>query len=158
MINTILIFPIIACILIGNIILLPVSLSGLRFFAKVAEIPKHIMVPVIVMLCVVGAYAISGSMWDVYVMLITGFIGYFMRIHDFPTGSVVLGLVLGSLIELNFRRHVQATFGELGMFFQDIVMNPLSCIIFIALIVIFAGQVPAVKRWREQRKARAKKS
>ncbi|WP_434310267.1 tripartite tricarboxylate transporter permease [Hominifimenecus sp. rT4P-3] len=145
---------IIACILIGNIILLPVSLSGLRFFAKIAEIPKHVMLPIIIMLCVVGAYATNGSMWDVYVMLVMGVIGYFMRIHDFPTGSVVLGLILGSLIELNFRRHVQSTYGELGTFFQGIVTNPLSCVIFIVLILIFVGQVPAVKQWKAKRKER----
>lgn len=137
---------IIACILIGNIILLPASLSGLKLFAKIAEVPKHVLLPLIVMLCVVGTYAANGNIWDVYIMLIMGVIGYFMRIHDFPTGSVVLGLILGSLIELNFRRHVQSTYGELGTFFARIIESPLSCVIFIILVVILIRQIPYVKK------------
>lgn len=147
-------YLIIACILIGNIILLPVSLSGIKIFAKIAEVPKEVLLPLIVVLCVVGGYAINKSEFDVFVVLIAGFFGYLFKRHDFPVGSIILGLILSSLIELNLRRALNAAFLSIPELFLQILTSPLSLILFLSIVLLTVYQIPAVKRGMANRKAK----
>lgn len=138
-------YLIIACLLIGNIILLPISLTGLKFFAKIAEIPKQVLLPLIVVLCVVGGYAVNKSELDVMVVLISGFVGYLFKRHDIPVGSVILGLILSSLIEMNFRRALKSAFLSIPELFLQIVTSPLSLALFVFIVALVIFNMPFVK-------------
>ena len=70
-------------------------------------------------LCVVGAYTINGSEFDVLLILIFGLIGYFLRRADFPLAPLILGVVLGDLIETNFRRAMIYSGGDVIIFFES---------------------------------------
>ncbi|ATW28328.1 C4-dicarboxylate ABC transporter permease [Candidatus Formimonas warabiya] len=137
-----------AAMLIGNIALLPVSFSGIRMFAKFCEIPKPILMPLIIVLCVIGTYAISYSVTDVGLMMAFGVLGYFMKKHNYPVSCVVLGAVLSSLVEQNLRKSIGLSNGSLGKWFGDMLTDPLSCVLFIILVTMMVTQT---RIWKDHK-------
>ena len=89
---------------LANIFLLVFGLTGIRLFAKVAETPRAVLVPLILVLSVVGTYAIQNSPTDVLWMLGFGIFGYILKTYGFEVGPVVLGMILGPLIDASYRR------------------------------------------------------
>lgn len=130
--------------ILANLFLLPLGLSGIKIFAKIAEVPKTILMPVIIVLCTIGVYAINNSMVDIIVMFIFGILGYFMRRHKFPVGPMVLGIILSSLIEKNLRRTFSLC--KTTPFFKLIFGSPLSTVLFLAIIVLIVVQIVPVKK------------
>lgn len=129
--------------ILANLFLLPLGLSGIRIFSKIAEVPKHILMPVIIVLCVVGVYAINSNMIDIVWMVAFGILGYFMRRHDFPVGPMVLGIILSSLIEKNLRRTI--TLCVTTPFFELIFGSVLSTVLLLSIILIIACQILPIK-------------
>lgn len=97
-------------------------------------------------LCVVGGYAINKSEFDVFVVLVAGFFGYLFKRHDFPVGSIILGLILSSLIEMNLRRALNAAYLSIPELFLQIVTSPLSLILFLCIVLLTVYQLPPVKK------------
>ena len=93
---------------------------------KILQFPQTLIMPVIFVLCVVGSYAISQRLFDVYVMLAFGVIGFFLRQLNFPMAPLVLGIVLGDLMEKNLRRGLVLSDGDLLPFFT----RPIAFVIF----------------------------
>ncbi|MCD8077432.1 MAG: tripartite tricarboxylate transporter permease, partial [Lachnospiraceae bacterium] len=79
---------IVMLVLLANVVLLPVSMTGIKIFAKIAEVPKEILLPVIIVLTVVGSYATRKNIIDVYFMIGFGLVGYFLKLHGFSTGPL----------------------------------------------------------------------
>lgn len=102
-----------------------------RLFAKVVSIPVDVLTPIIVVFCFAGAYSIKNSMFDVGVTLIFAIIAYVMSKLEFSTIPVLLGLVLGSLTEKNFRRSLMISDGDPSIF----VTRPIS-LVFLGLIIL----------------------
>ena len=138
--------------ILANLFLLPLGLSGIRLFSKIAEVPKQILMPVIIVLCVVGVYAINSNMIDIVWMAMFGLLGYFMRRHDFPVGPMVLGIILSSLIEKNLRRTISLC--STTPFFELIFSSILSTVLLLAIILIIAYQLPPVKKLVQKMKNR----
>ena len=90
--------------LLASVALLAVGLFGQRIFAMVIQVRKSVLLPVIVFLCVVGAYMEAGGMFGVYMMLVFGFVGYFMKKFDYSFVTFVVGYVLGPMAELTIRQ------------------------------------------------------
>lgn len=126
--------------LLANILLLPVSLTGIKIFAKIVEVPKQILLPLIIVLTVVGSYAARKNMMDVYFMMGFGIAGYFLKIHGFKTGPLVLGLILSQLLEQNLRRAMTAAHLNPLEFFAQVFSNPLSLILALVTLLVFASQ------------------
>ncbi|HLT01223.1 MAG TPA: tripartite tricarboxylate transporter permease, partial [Geminicoccaceae bacterium] len=80
---------------LANLFLLVLGLTGVRVFAKIVECPRAILIPLIVVLAVVGAYAVQNSIADVYWMLAFGILGYFLKMYGFEMGPIILGVILG---------------------------------------------------------------
>jgi putative tricarboxylic transport membrane protein len=97
------IYAIYIAIVLSYIVTLVVQIWGIRWFVKVMSVPAHLMAVVIIVMCVLGSYAIRNSMFDVYLMAIMGLIGYLLQRLHIPVAPVVLGLVLGSTLENQFR-------------------------------------------------------
>lgn len=97
------IYAIYIAIAIAYLVTLVVQIWGIRWFVKVMDVPAHLMAVVIIVMCVLGSYAIRNSMFDVYLMAIMGLIGYVLQRLRIPVAPVVLGLVLGSTLENQFR-------------------------------------------------------
>ncbi|EGQ26564.1 TTT family tricarboxylate transporter, membrane protein [Sporosarcina newyorkensis 2681] len=134
-----LIYTIFAGMLICYLAMLVIGLFLSRYFVKVVEIPKAILTPAILMLCVIGAYAINNSMFDVIVMLIAGIVGYYMQRYDFPASPVVLALILGPMAESMFRRSLSLSNGNYDVFYtRPITMT----LLILAALTLF---IPIIK-------------
>ncbi|MDQ4058030.1 MAG: tripartite tricarboxylate transporter permease, partial [Actinomycetota bacterium] len=98
------VWPIIASMYIGNVLLVLLNMPLIPVFASILRIPYHILYPGIIVVSIVGVYSINTSMFDVWVLAFFGLVGYVMRKTDFPTAPLVLAFVLGPLFEQAVRR------------------------------------------------------
>ncbi|MCI8677025.1 MAG: C4-dicarboxylate ABC transporter permease [Lawsonibacter sp.] len=119
-------------------------------FAKVVSIPQEILTPIIVIFCFAGAYSVNGNYFDVGVALIFGALAWVLRKLELPPVPILLGLVLGSMTETNFRRALLISNGSPSIFFSSVY-----CIIFLVLIVAAVGAI--VRGKVKERKAAAQK-
>ena len=119
-------------------------------FAKVVSIPQEILTPIIVIFCFAGAYSVNGNYFDVGVALIFGILAWVLRKLELPPVPILLGLVLGSMTETNFRRALLISNGSPRIFFSSVY-----CIIFLVLIVAAVGTIVHGKM--KERKAALKK-
>ena len=105
---------------LANTFLLPLGLSGIKLFAKVVELRKGLLLPIIIIISVVGTYAIQNSLYDVYWMLGFGIFGYILKMYGFQMGPVILGVILGPIMEDGFRRTMQDVQNSAPMFLWSV--------------------------------------
>lgn len=106
---------VVASMYIGNVFLLILNLPFIGLFVRVLRLPQTLLLPIIVLLCLVGTYAVSNSMVDLWVLTIAGVIGWALRKFGFEPALIVLALVLGPILEKTFRQTLIMTRGDLGM-------------------------------------------
>ena len=107
----------IASMFIGNIMLLILNLPLVKVFAKIIETPKKYLIPMIIAVSIFGVYAVQVSTNDLLLLLGCGVFGYFLSKNDYPIAPLVLGLVLGPMVENNLRRALTISNGDYGVFF-----------------------------------------
>lgn len=129
------IYTFFAGFVIVNIFMLILGLFGVRLFAKVSNISDSILIPVIFTLSVVGSYAITNNIADVFIMFIFGVIGYFIIKLDLNSAAVVLGLILGPIGETGLRRTLIMSHGNAGALFESTISWVLIVISIISLIL-----------------------
>ena len=130
---------------VGNIFLLIFGMMGIRIFAKLVEIPRNILLPLIIVISVIGSYSINNMPLDIVWTLIAGIIGYFMKYYGVPVAPMVLGLILGPTIEVNLRRSIISA-GSIGGMFKDILTHPLSLVLLLILVVMMVTQILGSKK------------
>lgn len=113
--------------LFANLVMIITMVIGIRVFLQLNRLPYSVFVSVIILLCVVGAFGVNNSVDDLYVMFAFGVLGYLMKKFEYPVAPAVLGLVLGDLAELSFRRSLLLSLGDLSIF----VTRPLSVILLV---------------------------
>lgn len=133
---------------LANIFLLIFGLTGVRIFAKLVEVPKGLLLPIIIIISVVGTYAINNNVADVYWMLGFGIFGYILKVYGFQVGPVVLGIILGPLMESGFRRAMMDVQHDIPAFFLKLIVNPISLALTISILVILIGQTDIWTRLR----------
>ena len=116
-----LVWGLIASLAVANVILLLMNVPMVRVFASMLAIPGYILVPGILAISFIGVYAISGSVFDLMMMTAIGVVGYFMVKVKMPMAPLVLGVVLGDLMEQNFRRGLSITNGDPVIFFSSTI-------------------------------------
>lgn len=94
-----LLYGIFFSMLLANVLFLVVGLAGAKLFARISLVPKTLLWPTVFVLCLVGAYGVEQSMVDVWVMLVAGLVGFVLKRHGFGPAPIIMGLVLGGLIE-----------------------------------------------------------
>ena len=144
-------FAIILGFMLANILMGIIGLVISRYVVKVTKVPAGVLCPIIVVLSVVGSYATSGNMYNVYVMVVFGLIGYFMRKADYPSSATVLGLILGKMTETGLRQSITMSRGNLLGYFAA---RPI-CIALVAL-VIFSMFYPFISASLKAKKAAKK--
>jgi putative tricarboxylic transport membrane protein len=112
----------IASMFIGNIMLLALNMPLVKVFAKIIQTPKKYLIPIIIAISIFGVYAVQVSVYDLLLLLACGVLGYFLSKNDYPIAPLVLGLVLGPMIENNMRRALTISNGDYSIFFS----RPLS--------------------------------
>ncbi|MDP2065111.1 MAG: tripartite tricarboxylate transporter permease [Burkholderiaceae bacterium] len=133
---------------LANFFLLIFGLTGIKMFAKIVETPKPILLPLILVLSAVGAYAISNNPVDVYWMLGFGVVGYFLKMYGFQVGPVILGMILGPLMDKSYRQAMISAEGHIGQFAGEFFTSPLSAIILAALTFTIVSQTAWWQRLR----------
>jgi len=125
-----------AAFLVATLLLLIVQLATIRIFPRVLLVPRHYLLPVLAMLMVVGTYAADNRLFDVWLMLGFGVLGYLLERYGFPLAPMVLGFVLGPIFETNLRRALMYSEGDLLPF----VTRPISGVLLvIAVALLFYG-------------------
>ncbi|MBK9117557.1 MAG: tripartite tricarboxylate transporter permease [Betaproteobacteria bacterium] len=127
-------------LVLANIFLLPMGLSGIRIFAKIVETPKAILLPLILVLSAVGTYAIENNPVHVYWMLGFGLLGYFLKMYGFQVGPVILGIILGPLIDASYRRAMISVADTPLDFLAEFFTSPISAILVAALAFTVLSQ------------------
>jgi len=139
---------IVGTLVLANFFLLFFGLTGIRLFAKLIETPKPILLPMILVLSAVGAYAINNNPVDVYWMLGFGVFGYFLKMYGYQMGPIILGMILGPLMDRSYRQAMISAEGHLGQFVGEFFTSPLSAVILLALVLTLLSQTPVWQRYR----------
>lgn len=128
------------------IIMLVLGVTIVPQLAKVVLIPKKLLMPMVAVLCVIGSYAVESSLYHVVLMLIFGLLGYFMRVRGYSVAPLVLGLVLGKIMDGNFRR--AANLAEAGdNLLTMLLTQPISIVLLIMIVLSLSTNIPQVKRF-----------
>ncbi len=135
---------------LANIFLLIFGLSGIKVFAKLVEIQKGLLLPMIIVISVVGTYAINNSLSDVYWMLAFGILGYVLKMYGFEMGPVILGIILGPLMEEGYRRAMMDQHNSLFGFVTQLVVNPLSLALTLGNVFTVLGQTGVWSRAKQK--------
>ncbi len=134
---------------ISNIVMYLMELGLMKVFVRIIQIPKHILFPIILLTCVMGIYGVNNRLYDVWVMLLFGVIGYVFSQHGVPVAPMILGFLLGPLVENNFRTAMVSFSGDIGSLFQRPVAT-----IFLLISVVFL-LLPSVLKIVKKLKAKA---
>jgi len=128
---------------VATIIMVVLGIFISRAFLRILLVPNEVLMPIIFVLCVVGTYVLNGRIFDVWVMVLFGFLGYAMRLKDFPPAPFVLGFILGPMADTNIRRSLMITKGDITPF----LTRPISLILIIAMfLVMFGRYIPRKKK------------
>ncbi|WP_172124593.1 MULTISPECIES: tripartite tricarboxylate transporter permease [unclassified Devosia] len=140
--NPAFLYQVVAMLLLATLANFIFGLSLTKLFIKVLMVPRERLMAVIYVLCVVGSFAITQRMFDVYVMLCFGIVGFVLREMKYPMAPLVLGIILGDLLDLNLRRGLQLTNGDPSPFFT----RPISVVLCLVIVITIIMSVPAVSR------------
>ncbi|WED29406.1 tripartite tricarboxylate transporter permease [Vibrio sp. DW001] len=102
--NPEIVYGIFSSMLVANIVMLLVGLLGIRFFCRIIEVPKMLMIPIIIFLSIIGAYAINNSMFDIGIAISFGLLGFVLGKLDIPSSPILLAIILGPMAETNLRK------------------------------------------------------
>jgi putative tricarboxylic transport membrane protein len=133
---------IIAISMVSTVAVFVLSLLWVRQMVRLLLIPRDVLMPAVFIICVTGAYALSGRLFDIYIMFAFGLVGILMQELDYPVGPFVLGFILGPMAEDNLRRGLVITAGDPSPFFT----RPIALVLFGLLVLSILGPTGA-GRW-----------
>lgn len=129
--NPEIVYGILGAMLVSSFIMVLMEFLGLKGFIKILDIKKYYLLPVIIVLCGIGAFGLNNRVFDITMMLIFGIIGFIMNKIDYPLPPMIMGFVLGPLVELNLRRGMQYSLGKFGDFFT----RPIAAVFLISAVL-----------------------
>ena len=141
------VWAILASVFIANLAILAVGLIGFRGFVRVLDVPRHLLAPALFVLAVVGTYSLANQWFDVVIMLALGTMGYVATLAAIPVYPMVIGLILGPLLEAETRRALVIAGGDWSTF----VTRPVSAVILAAALAALI--LPPILSRRAARKA-----
>jgi putative tricarboxylic transport membrane protein len=134
---------------LGNMMLLILNLPLVGIFAKIVRVAPRYLMPTVLVLCVIGAYGDNSSLFDVWVMLGAGVVGYIMRKYDYEPAPLVVGLVLGPVMERSLRQTLIISRGNIsGLWDSPICMVMWLIILLSAVLPVLVPYVKAIIRVR----------
>ncbi|MGI9388032.1 MAG: tripartite tricarboxylate transporter permease [Methyloligellaceae bacterium] len=132
--NANIIYALFMGLIISSFLLLFIGNVAIRLFRYIADVPRSVLLPTVLILCVFGCYAVNNSVFDVMVMFAMGWLGYLMLRLDMPAAPFLIAFILGPLLEDNFRQAMLMSGGSLGVLFR----SPITWV-FWALTIITIG-------------------
>jgi len=138
---------VIASMYIGNIMLLILNLPLIGMWVQVLKVPYKILFPLILLFCLIGVYSVSNAVFDIYIMIVFGIVGYLMKKFEYEGAPLVLAFVLGPLLENNLRKSLIMSQGDFSIFFT----RPLSAVsLVLALFLLISPLIPWMGKKREE--------
>ncbi len=125
---------VIASMYIGNFVLLLLNLPFVPLFANILRIPKKVLLPLVILFCIIGMYTVNNSIFDIWMMLLFGGLGFLMRKWAYEGAPLLLALVLGPKMEVAFRQSLMISHGDFGIFIQ----RPISMIFLLGILVFLS--------------------
>ncbi|MBE1491631.1 tripartite tricarboxylate transporter permease [Plantactinospora soyae] len=149
-----LVWALIASLYVGNVLLLALNLPLIRLWVRVLQIPRPMLYAGILVFATLGVYAATNSVIQVLIAYGIGVIGFFMRHFEFPIAPVILGAILGPMMELQFRRTLVLSNGDLSVFVTRPLTAVLLGLVVVAVLVPFLPRIIARLRGRSPASAR----
>ncbi len=140
-----LVWGLIASLFLANVILLVINIPMVGLFTKVLQVPNWVLVPGILAVSAVGVYAVHATTFDLILMAVFGVAGYLLRKQKVPMAPLILGFVLGDMMEQNLRRALSITNGEIGILVESMVSKGLWLGVAVMLLL------PPLMRWRSRK-------
>jgi TctA family transporter len=126
------IYAVFLLFIIANIIMIPLGILCIKVAKRILLVPREVLMPLILLFCVVGTFAINNSMFEVGIMLVAGILAYVLEANKFPIAPAILGVVLGGMLEENFITSMIKSNGDLGAF----LARPIAlCLAVVCLLV-----------------------
>jgi putative tricarboxylic transport membrane protein len=131
---------------IGNVMLLILNLPLIGIWVQVLKVPYKILFPLILLLCLIGVYSISNTVFDIYIMIVFGVVGYLMKKLEYEGAPLVLAFILGPLFENNLRKSLIMSQGNFSIFF----LRPIAAaFLILALFILISPLIPGMRKKRE---------
>jgi putative tricarboxylic transport membrane protein len=137
----------IASMWLGNLMLVVINLPLVGVWVTLLRVPYRLLFPSIIVFCCIGIYSINNSPFDVVISAVFGVIGYWLVKHDFEPAPMLLGFVLGPLMEENLRRAMLIARGDWTVFFTRPISAVLLCI---AIFLLVVAAMPKIRRRRDE--------
>src|SRR5437868_11556474 len=149
--NPVALYAIFIVFILANLLMIPLGWAAIKGAKQMLRAPRELLLPVILLFCIVGAFAINNSIFGVVLMLVFGIVGYLMEENGFPVAPAILGMVLGAMLEENFISSMIKSDGRLLGFFERPIAGGLGAL----TIMVFS--VPLIRRtmavpWRRKEK------
>jgi putative tricarboxylic transport membrane protein len=139
--NAVAIYAIFIVFILANLLMLPLGVAAIKSAKQLLRAPREVLMPVILLFCVVGSFAINNSIFGVLLMLVFGVLAYLMEENGFPVAPAILGMVLGAMLEEHFIRAMIGADGNFIAFFERPIAGSLGAA---TLAVVF---IPLVRRF-----------
>jgi putative tricarboxylic transport membrane protein len=137
----------VASMYMGNVLLVALNLPLIGIWVQLLKIPYRILMPLILLFCLIGAYSLSNSIFDVSIMILFGGVGYLMRKFGYEGAPLVLAFVMGPLLENNLRQSLLMSGGSFGIF----INRPISAVtLAVAFLLFLSNLIPFLKKRRKQ--------
>ncbi|MEP6969222.1 MAG: tripartite tricarboxylate transporter permease [Betaproteobacteria bacterium] len=131
------IYAVFLLFIVANLIMIPMGILCIKAARRILKVPRNILMPIILMFCIVGTFAINNSIFSVGVMLAAGLVAYVLEANKFPIAPAILGVVLGTMLEENFITSMIKADGNLLAFF----MRPIAATLAVFTILLWVTPV-----------------
>ncbi len=127
------IYAVFLIFILANIIMIPLGILCIKVARRILKVPRNILMPVILVFCMVGTFAINNTLFDIGVMLVAGLIAYLLEENKFPIAPAILGVVLGGMLEENFITSMIKSDGNILAFFS----RPIAATLAVVTILVW---------------------
>ena len=143
------IYAIFMVFIIANLLMLPLGIAAIKSAKQLLRAPRELLLPVILLFCIVGSFAINNSIFGVLLMLVFGVVAYFMEENGFPVAPAILGMVLGAMLEEHFIRAMIRADGEFVGFVQRPIALGLALAVFAVILWPLVAWLLRRTRWSD---------
>jgi TctA family transporter len=141
------IYAVFLIFILANLLMLPLGWTAIKLSKQILQVPRNLLLPTILLFCVVGAYAMTNSVYGIIIMLAMGALAWLMEENGFPIAPAILGLVLGEMLEQNFMTSMIKADGNLLAFFQRPIAGVLGVVtLLVWAAILWRGVRPAADR------------
>lgn len=145
------VYAIFLVFLVANLLMLPLGWAIIKLARYVLKVPRNVLMPVVLLFSIVGAYAVNNSLFDVLIMLAFGFLGFVLEENEFPVAPIILGIVLGPMLEANFVASMIKSDGSLIGFINRPIAGVLALVT--CSIVVWSIAAPVIAHARRVQRA-----